>query len=86
VANAAGALPEVVGSDGEAGILVPPRDPRALAGAIRKILAEPEAAERMGAAARRRVERVFRWSDAAAGLAAVLEATLRAAHSRSRAA
>ncbi len=86
VANAAGALPEVVGTDGEAGILVPPRDPRAMAGAIREILAEPLRAERMGRAARRRVERVFRWSDAAAGLAAVLEATLRAAHGRSRAA
>jgi glycosyltransferase involved in cell wall biosynthesis len=27
IANAAGALPEVVGSDGSAGRLVPPRDP-----------------------------------------------------------
>jgi glycosyltransferase involved in cell wall biosynthesis len=86
VANAAGALPEVVGTDGEAGLLVPPRDPGAMADAIREILAEPERAERMGSAARRRVERVFRWSDAAAGLAAVFEATLHAAHSRSRAA
>ena len=86
VANAAGALPEVVGTDGVAGVLVPPRDPRALAGAIQEILAQPERAERMGRAARRRVERVFRWSDTAAGLAAVLEATLRAAHGRSRAA
>ena len=86
VANAAGALPEVVGTDGLAGILVPPRDPRALAGAIHEILANPARAERMGRAARRRVERVFRWSDTAAGLAAVLEATLRAAHGRSRAA
>jgi len=86
VASAAGALPEVVGSDGEAGILVPPRDPRAMAAAIGSILADPERAERMGHAARRRIERVFRWSDAAAGLAAVLEDTLRAAHRRSRAA
>jgi glycosyltransferase involved in cell wall biosynthesis len=86
VANAAGALPEVVGSDGEAGLLVPPRDPRAMAAAIREILSAPERAERMGRAARRRVERVFRWSDTAAGIAAVLEATLRAAHGRSRAA
>jgi glycosyltransferase involved in cell wall biosynthesis len=86
VANAVGALPEVVGTDGEAGILVPPRDPRAMAAAIREILAQPERAERMGRAARRRVERVFRWSDTAAGIAAVLEATLRAAHGRPRAA
>jgi glycosyltransferase involved in cell wall biosynthesis len=86
VANAVGALPEVVGTDGEAGILVPPRDPSAMAAAIREILAQPERAERMGRAARRRVERIFRWSDTAAGIAAVLEATLRAAHGRSRAA
>jgi glycosyltransferase involved in cell wall biosynthesis len=86
VANAAGALPEVVGTDGQAGVLVPPRDPRAMAAAIRGILAAPERAERMGRAARRRVERVFRWSDAAAGLVAVFEARLRAAHGRSRAA
>ena len=86
VANAAGALPEVVGSDGEAGLLVPPRDPPAMAAAIASILADPERATRMGRAARRRIERVFRWSDTAAGLAAVLEDTLRAAHGRSRAA
>jgi glycosyltransferase involved in cell wall biosynthesis len=86
VANAAGALPEVVGTDGAAGVLVPPRDPRALAAAIRDLLADPERAERMGRAARRRVLRAFRWSDAAAGLLSVLEATRRAAHGRSRAA
>jgi len=86
VANAAGALPEVVGSDGEAGLLVPPRDPRALAAAIASILAEPRRAEAMGRAARRRVERVFRWDDAAAGLVRVFEDTLRAAHRRPRAA
>lgn len=86
VANAAGALPEVVGSDGVAGVLVPPRDPRALAAAIAELLAEPGRAERMGAAARARVERVFQWKQAAAGLCEVFEETLRAAHRRSRAA
>jgi glycosyltransferase involved in cell wall biosynthesis len=86
VANAAGALPEVVGSDGEAGLLVPPRDPRAMAAAITTILADPGRAEAMGRAARRRVERVFRWEDAAAGLVRVFEDTLRAADRRPRAA
>ncbi|HVN36599.1 MAG TPA: glycosyltransferase family 4 protein [Myxococcota bacterium] len=86
VANAAGALPEVVGSDGSAGLLVPPRDPRALAAAIRGLLEEPGRAERMGAAARARVEHVFQWKHAAAGLCEVFEETLRAAHRRSRAA
>jgi len=86
IANAAGALPEVVGSDGAAGRLVPPRDPEALANAILDVLSDPERLARMGRAARERVERVFQWSDAAAGLACVLAETVRAAHGRSRAA
>ena len=86
VANAAGALPEVVGTSGEAGRLVPPRDPRALADAIAEILAEPGRVEAMGRAARARVEQVFQWKDAAAGLVRVFEDTLRVAHGRSRAA
>src|SRR4030095_2728599 len=47
VANAAGALPEVVGTDGSAGRLVPPRDPAALAAAVREVLAKPGVAEAM---------------------------------------
>jgi glycosyltransferase involved in cell wall biosynthesis len=86
IANAAGALPEVVGTSNEAGRLVPPRDARALAAAIADVLAEPEAAARMGRAARARVERIFRWKDTAARLADVFEDTRRAAHRRSRAA
>jgi glycosyltransferase involved in cell wall biosynthesis len=86
VANAAGALPEVVGTGGEAGLLVPPRDPRALAAAIEAVLGEPGCAERMGIAARARIQQVFPWRNAAAGLVQVFEETLRAAHGRSRAA
>jgi glycosyltransferase involved in cell wall biosynthesis len=85
VANAVGALPEVVGSDGEAGYLVPPRDARAMAAAISNILSEPGRAERMGRNARRRIQRAFRWSETAAELSAVFEETIRAAHRRSRA-
>ena len=80
------ALPEVVGSDGRSGRLVPPRDPAAMAAAISDILAEPGRCEAMGQAARNRIKRVFRWSDAAAQLAEVFEETIRAAHGRSRAA
>ncbi|MEE8507657.1 MAG: glycosyltransferase family 4 protein [Myxococcota bacterium] len=86
VANAAGALPEVVGTDGSAGLLVPLRDARATARAIGDLLSEPGRAERMGHNARARIQKVFRWSDAAAGLVTVFEETLRAAHRRSRAA
>jgi glycosyltransferase involved in cell wall biosynthesis len=85
VANAAGALPEVIGSDGHAGRLVPQRNAPAMAAAIREILAEPGRAAQMGRNARRRIQRVFRWSDTAAGLVEVFEETLRAANRRSRA-
>ena len=90
VANAAGALPEVVGTDGRAGRLVPPRDPQRARRRDRATLARrPARASRaMGRAARARVERRFRWSDAAAR-ARVERASrrrCRAAHRRSRAA
>jgi glycosyltransferase involved in cell wall biosynthesis len=85
IANAAGALPEVIGSDGHAGRLVPQRNAPAMADAIREILAEPGRAAEMGRNARRRIQQVFRWSDAAAGLVEVFEETIRAAHRRSQA-
>ena len=86
IANAAGALPEVVGSDGRCGRLVPPRDPAALAAAIRDVLADPAQTAAMGSAARRRVERLFSWGRAADQLIDVFRETLDAAHGRSRAA
>jgi glycosyltransferase involved in cell wall biosynthesis len=86
IANAAGALPEVVGSDGRAGRLVPPRDARALAQAMADVLADPARTSEMGAAARRRVEHVFQWKDAAANLVNVFEETLRASDGRPRSA
>jgi glycosyltransferase involved in cell wall biosynthesis len=86
IANAAGALPEVIGTDGSAGRLVPARDPEALAAAIRDVLSDPARAEAMGRAARARVVRVFQWRDAAARLIEVFEETLRAAHRRPRSA
>jgi glycosyltransferase involved in cell wall biosynthesis len=86
IANAAGALPEVVGTDGHAGLLVPPRNAEALANAMADILSSPKRTEAMGRAARQRVERVFQWSDAAAGLVNIFEEVLRAPDRRSRAA
>ncbi|MBW2291726.1 MAG: glycosyltransferase family 4 protein [Deltaproteobacteria bacterium] len=86
IANAAGALPEVVGTDGRSGKLVPARDAQAMAQAAREILLEPGKAQAMGQAARRRVEHVFRWDDAAASLVEVFKDTIRATDRRSRAA
>ncbi len=43
----------------QSGLLVPPRDPAALASAIRRLQADPPLARRLAAAARARVEREF---------------------------
>ena len=51
VATAVGGVPEVV-RDGENGLLVPPRDPAALAERILRLLREPERATAMGLAGR----------------------------------
>jgi glycosyltransferase involved in cell wall biosynthesis len=44
---------------GETGLVVPPEDPAALAGAIKHLLDHPDEARRMGEAGRRRVEEHF---------------------------
>ena len=48
-----GGLPEVV-EDGVTGLVVPPRDPEALADAVVVLLGDPELRARMGAAGRER--------------------------------
>jgi glycosyltransferase involved in cell wall biosynthesis len=62
VSTTGGALSEVVG---DAGILVPPADSRALAGAVTEILDNPEVAEKMGCAGYERVHKLFTWKRAA---------------------
>jgi len=76
VATTGGALPEVVGNDGETGLLVPPDDPGALAGAIGRLLDDPALRARLGAAGRERVVRRFTWQVTAAGTAACYQAML----------
>ena len=84
IATIGGALPEVVGTSGETGRVVPFRDPLALAGAITELCGLPhERVAEMGRAARRRVLRVFPWREAAARTADVLAEVVRA-HRRSR--
>jgi glycosyltransferase involved in cell wall biosynthesis len=56
VATDVGGVPEVV-VDGEDGIIVPPRDPSALADAIVSLLRDPALRKRMGSAARRQAAR-----------------------------
>src|SRR5262249_35849908 len=58
IATAGEGMPELV-VDGETGLLVPPRDPPALAAAIVKVLADPTAAQTLARAGRKRVETHF---------------------------
>ena len=59
VATRLGTGVEFVTIDGQTGLLVPPKDPAALAGALRTLLADEALRERMGAAGRKRVDEVF---------------------------
>lgn len=60
VATTGGAIPEVVGRDGETAFAVPPGDSEALAARIAFVLDDPEAAEKVGRAGRQRV--IDHWS------------------------
>jgi glycosyltransferase involved in cell wall biosynthesis len=61
VATTGGALPEVVGRDGETGLLVEPNDAGALAAAMLQALGDPELRARLGAAGRRRTIERYTW-------------------------
>ncbi|MGH9136404.1 MAG: glycosyltransferase family 4 protein [Acidimicrobiales bacterium] len=60
VATTGGALPEVVGDDGDTAFLVAPGDSEALAGRIRDALDDPELRARVAANGRQRI--IDRWS------------------------
>jgi glycosyltransferase involved in cell wall biosynthesis len=67
VATTGGALPEVVGRDGQTALLVPPGDPSALAAALGRALDDAELRARIGAAGRQRVLQRFTWRKTAEG-------------------
>ena len=58
VATDVGGNPELV-QEGETGLLVPPHDPGALAARLLALLQDPQRAQALGVAARRRVEKEF---------------------------
>jgi glycosyltransferase involved in cell wall biosynthesis len=62
ISTTGGALPEVVG---DAGVLVPPANSAALAGAMRELLANPARARELGIAGYKRVQEHFTWEKAA---------------------
>ena len=59
--------------DGETGLLVPPRDPDALATALNLLLTNPKRAEAMGRRGRARVLRDFTWEQVAGAMRRVYE-------------
>ncbi len=61
VATSGGALPEVVGRDGETALVVPPGDSEALAAKLRWALDRPDLRQTVGAAGRRRVSDQWSW-------------------------
>ncbi len=76
IASRAGALPEVVGENNEAGISVPPADSKAIANAIKKLLDNKQLRQKMGEAGVRRVEDHFNWRRAAEDTVKVYEELL----------
>jgi glycosyltransferase involved in cell wall biosynthesis/peptidoglycan/xylan/chitin deacetylase (PgdA/CDA1 family) len=68
VASAISGIPELVGHEVE-GLLVPPGDARAIAGALARLAADPALRARLGRAGRRRVLAEFDLRDSAAALA-----------------
>ncbi|HEX5097558.1 MAG TPA: glycosyltransferase family 4 protein [Acidimicrobiia bacterium] len=69
VATTGGALPEVVGRNGESGVLVPPADPGALAATIVDVLNNPELRSKLADGGRSRVLDRFTWRRTAEGTA-----------------
>jgi glycosyltransferase involved in cell wall biosynthesis len=75
VASAVGGLPEILRHE-ESALLVAPRNPGELAGAVLRLIAEPETRRRLGAAARRFIEEVYSLAAATARVEAVYEEML----------
>lgn len=77
VASRAGALPEVVGPDGECARLVTPADVDELTAVLGQLLDSPRELRRLGDNGRRRALEVFSWESVAAQTVAVYERACR---------
>jgi glycosyltransferase involved in cell wall biosynthesis len=59
IASLTGGITEVIDSPGHNGVLVPPGDLEAIAAAAARLLADADGRQRMGEAARRRIEEEY---------------------------
>lgn len=75
VASNVHGIPDVV-LDGETGLLVPPRDPRALASALERLASDADLRRRLGRAARAFVAEHYSWEDNAAQMEALYQSAL----------
>mgnify|MGYP001607633897 CR=1 FL=1 len=82
VASRVNGVPELI-EDHKTGLLVPPRDPQALAAAIREVLSDPAAASKMGAEGRAVVQERFTVDQMIANTTAIFDAALQDAGVRS---
>jgi glycosyltransferase involved in cell wall biosynthesis len=78
VAATGGALPEVVGENKKAGMLVPPRDAQALADALDYLIDNPKERVRLGKEGRKRVQKLFTWENSVKELVEVYEEVIHA--------
>ena len=73
VVSRAGAIPEVVGEDGQCAVLVTPGDVGELEAALAALLDDPERRTRMGQAGRQRALAEFSWRAVAEATAAAYQ-------------
>jgi glycosyltransferase involved in cell wall biosynthesis len=77
IGSASGAIPEVVG---RAGLIVPERDPAALAAAITELHRDPQWRAEMGRAGRRQVEENYTWERVAFHMSEIYREVVANAH------
>lgn len=68
-----GGIPEVIGNEGTAGLLVSPGHPESIANAIRQLMEDAEKRRIMGQNARQRIENLYTWRHSAQRLLSALE-------------
>lgn len=78
VGSAVGGITYTI-EEGVTGHLVPPRDPETLAKSLEDLLADPTRRERMGRAARERVERLFTWPEVVSRTSALYDEVMSSA-------